>query len=104
MHYMSRWAFQFLARSCADWHAAQQRTNTMQQGPCSGVQGSMHIASSKGSPALQLVPDALQSFWLSPALPRASMYMTHATLGCNSRAGDRSFKPELLKALGQRCS
>ena len=45
-------------RTCKDWHAAQQRTNTMQQGPCSGVQ-----ASNTGSgkvPALQLVSHALQ--------------------------------------------
>ena len=47
------------ARSCKDWHAAQQRTNTMQQGPCSGVQASMHTGSGQ-APAQQLVSNALQ--------------------------------------------
>ena len=66
------------ARSCKDCHAAQQRTNTMQQGPCSGVQAGMRTVSGKGSIALQLVPNALQYFWLSPTFSQTSMRRKHA--------------------------
>ena len=53
---------QFSARSCKDWHAAQQCTNTMQQASCSDVQASMHTASGKGSPACSLCWTLLKAF------------------------------------------